>query len=148
MAKRTTVGARAKGIERTVQQLLWPGTVFAGHAKRPALEDQDVCGLGCDDWPWWGEVKNYGQATIRDGGGTWAVLEKALEQAGKAILRNVQVWPTDGAGLPVRPKPFAVLWPSGSRREDQRLAMCEYAGARVVMPLHQFKRLFVDGPSE
>lgn len=161
MSTRQTICARAKKTEREVQQFLWPGTRFAAGAKRPALEDCDLRGEDRDGWPLWGEVKNYGAQTIQGEGGAYAVLAKAYAQSQAAIERNPQDWPNGSEELwdflhecwvpaPDRPRPFSVLWPKGSRRDDQRLVMYELAGYAepLVMTLAQFKQWVIDAPKE
>ena len=151
MTKIATTIARAKRVEREVQQYLWPGSRFAGGAKRPALEQCDLRGEDADGWPLWGEVKSYSVATMLSEGGPYAVLAAAYEQAERAIEANPQDWPFEvwdgGDGWePARPRPFAVLWPKGSRREDQRLVMYELPGWGVgVITLAEFKQRIVDG---
>lgn len=151
MTKIATTIARAKRVEREVQQYLWPGSRFAGGAKRPALEQCDLRGEDADGWPLWGEVKSYSAATMLQAGGPYAVLAAAYEQAQRAIEANPQDWPYgligyDGVMDPIRPRPFAVLWPKGSRREDQRLVMYELPGWGVgVITLAEFKQRIVDG---
>jgi len=151
MTKIATTIARAKRVEREVQQYLWPGTRFAGGAKRPALEQCDLRGEDADGWPLWGEVKSYSAATMLREGGPYAVLIAAYEQAQRAIEANPQDWPSGlvgGAGFaePARPRPFAVLWPKGSRLSVQRLVMYELPGWGVgVTTLEEFKQRIVDG---
>ena len=133
MAKRTTVLTRAKSVERRVQQYLWPGSAFAGGAKRPALEREDVRGRDLWGTEWWGEVKNLSQAQIAEHGGPWAVLERAYLQA-QAAIESEQA----------DAQPFAVLWPKGSQRQDQRLVMCCWSWGPdgvglVVVTLAQFR---------
>jgi hypothetical protein len=161
VTKIATTIARAKAVERTVQQYLWPGTRFAGGAKRPALEQCDLRGEDADGWPLWGEVKSYSVATMLSEGGPYAVLAAAYEQAQRAIEANRQDWPQghrEALGCkvaiggpaywnsPLRPRPFAVLWPKGSRRDDQKLVMYELPGWGVgVITLAEFKQRIVDG---
>lgn len=151
MAKRQTILRRSKAVEREVQQALWPGTVFAGGAKRPALEQCDLRGEDCDGWPLWGEVKNLDAATIASEGGVYAVLSRALEQCETAIEKNRQDWPPRLLGEEpcgaMRPTSFAVLWPKGSRRPDQRLVMYRLPGwgEPAIITLTEFKRRIVDG---
>lgn len=151
MTKIATTIARAKRVEREVQQYLWPGTRFAGGAKRPALEQCDLRGEDADGWPLWGEVKSYSAATMLQAGGPYAVLAAAYEQAQQAIEANRQDWPfglVGGAGFTeqARPRPFAVLWPKGARRDDQKLVMYELPGYGVgVITLAEFKARIVDG---
>lgn len=137
LSKRTNINARAKKIEREVQQYLWPGSCFAGGAKRPALEQEDVRGDDCNGRPLWGEVKNWDAKTIAGEGGHYSVLRKAYNQATGAIESNPQDYT-------VRPKAFSVLWPKGSRKPEQKLAMVEVSGELIVMTLEQFKRTVVD----
>lgn len=152
MTTKATICARAKKCEREVQQYLWPGTRFAAGAKRPALEDCDLRGEDLDGWPLWGEVKNYGAAKVQGEGGAYAVLAKAYAQSSAAIERNKQDWPVASSGIRAvldmqsKPCPFSVLWPKGSRREDQRLVMYALPGRvePVVMTLAQFKAWVVD----
>jgi len=151
MAKRENIAARAKGVEVKIQQYLWPGSHFAGGAKRPALEQCDLRGEDCDGWPLWGEAKNYDLPTVADKGGVYAVLGKAYAQAERAIAANEQDWPPRELGNSgwghMRPVPFAVLWIKGSRGGEQRLVM--YAlpgwGEPAVITLAEFKRRIVDG---
>lgn len=153
MSTRQTICARAKKCEREVQQYLWPGTRFAAGAKRPALEDCDLRGEDRDGWPLWGEVKNYGAQTIQSEGGAYSVLAKAYTQSQAAIERNPQDWPEivgDFGRDRGKPCPFSVLWPKGSRRDDQRLVMYQLAGYAepLVMTLAQFKQWVIDAPKE
>lgn len=153
MTKIATTIARAKRVEREVQQYLWPGTRFAGGAKRPALEQCDLRGEDADGWPLWGEVKSYSVATMLSEGGPYAVLAAAYDQAQRAIEANPQDWPyvedyfADVYTLrEARPRPFAVLWPKGARRDDQKLVMYELPGYGVgVITLAEFKARIVDG---
>ena len=156
MTKPANTRNRAKKAEREVQQYLWPGTIFSGHAKRPALEDCDVRGEDRDGWPIWGEVKNYSPATTQSEGGPYMVLLKAYVQSQEAIERNPQDWPGDSSGkwaalgYPMRPHSFAVLWPKGSRIDEQRLVMYALPGREepVVMTLAQFRAWVVGTPAE
>lgn len=151
MSTPQTIAARAKKAERQVQQYLWPGTKFAGGAKRPALEQCDLRGTDAENWPLWGEVKNYGPATVQAGGGLYSVLLDAYNQSESAIADNPQDWPKclRGAGVGVEamcPHPFAVLWPKGSRRDDQRLVMYALPGwGMAIITLAEFKARIVDG---
>lgn len=139
MAKRGTVIARAKGVERQVQQMLWPGSTFAGGAKRPALEQQDLRGEDRDGRPLWGEVKNYTPETLEAAGGVWRVLEKAYRQCEKAIAA--------GHYEGEKPRAFAVLWVVGAKRQDRKLAMYEWPVAGLaVTTLAKFARLVVGVP--
>jgi len=140
VATRSSINARSKDKERKVQQRLWPGSRFAGGAKRPALEDQDLCGRGKDGVLWWGEVKHYTKPTIMQEGGEYAVLCGAFQQCEEAIERNEELW------SPERPRPFAVLWPVGSREDDRILAMCEIGGLRTAMTLRDFQETFIGIP--
>ena len=139
----------SKRVEVLVQQYLWPGTKFAGNAKRPALEQCDLRGEDRDGNAIWGEVKNLSPATVA-ARGLWAVLLDAYEQCQAAIENNQQDWPEDAPivnqfgvskGRQHRPRAFSVLWPVGSRREDARLVMYEapVVGLAVV-PLAEFRR--------
>lgn len=129
---------QSKIVERTVQQYLWPGTKFAGGAKRPALEQCDLRGEDRDGLPLWGEVKNLSPATVA-ARGPWAVLADAYAQCSAAICANPQDWQE-----PDRPRPFAVLWPVGSRRADARLVMFEFPVVGLaVVPLDEFRRQVV-----
>lgn len=157
MAKKQSINARAKSVERKTQQFLWPGTKFAGNAKRPALEDEDLRGDGADGWPLWGEVKNYSCETIGKRG-AWVILAEAYQQCCEAIERNRQDWPkyqkctypNDRVDMQHgRPLPFSVLWPVGSSKDEQRLVMYEVMpGERMILTLVQFKRLFIDRTTE
>ena len=132
MAKRQPILARSKKAEREVQALLFPDTVFTAHAKRPALEDEDVRGLDFDGVLHWGEVKAFDHKTVHGAGGPWAVLEAAFNQCVEAIERN----PHEGQ----IPRPFAVLRVRGTSLEStQNLAMY-MAGGLVIVPLSQFRR--------
>lgn len=158
MAKRQTTLRRSKNCEISIQQYLWPGTHFSGGAKRPALERCDLRGDDADGWPLWGECKNYDLPTIGDEGGTHAVLSKALVQAEQAIAESPTEWPVGpltripdsviGYHKPVqRPRAFAVLWPKGCRRDDQKLVMYRLPGwgTPAIITLAEFKRRIVDG---
>jgi len=145
MAKRRSINSRAKRVEVSVQQYLWPNTTFAGNSKRPAFEDQDVCGMDYQGDFWWGEVKNYSRETINNLGGTWKALEGALEQANNAIDRNKHVWQQY---TEKRPKAFAVLWEKGSRDDNKRLVMLEHIGMLIVIKLTDFKKKFIDYGTE
>ena len=140
MGNKSSVLKRAKRVERKVQQYLWPGSAFTGGAKRPALEREDVRGKDRRGQEWWGEVKNLSQTQIAEHGGPWAVLERALLQVEAAIESQL-----------ARARTFAVLWPKGARREDQRLVMFEMCSpghylsesdqVLVVVPLAWFRGL-------
>lgn len=132
MAKRRSIIARAKKAEREVQQYLFPGTTFAGHAKRPALEDEDLRGLDYDGTLWWGECKALEAKTTQGRGGPWAVLEDAYNQCCEAIERN----PHEGQV----PRPFAVLRAKGTQLESpQNLVMYKTRGRIVIIRLTDFK---------
>ena len=136
MGNKSSVLKRAKGVERKVQQYLWPGSAFTGGAKRPALEREDVRGKDRRGQEWWGEVKNLSQTQIAEHGGPWAVLERALLQV-EAAIESEQA---NVLG-------FAVLWPKGAKRGDQKLVMYLLEGRRpnvylegpVIMTLEQFR---------
>jgi len=136
VGNKRSVLKRAKGVERKVQQYLWPGSAFTGGAKRPALEREDVRGKDRRGQEWWGEVKNLSQTQIAEHGGPWAVLERALLQV-EAAMESEQA---NALG-------FAVLWPKGAKREDQKLVMYLLEGRRpnvylegpVIMTLEQFR---------
>ena len=136
MGNKSSVLKRAKGVERKVQQYLWPGSAFIGGAKRPALEREDVRGKDRRGQEWWGEVKNLSQTQIAEHGGPWAVLERALLQVEAAIESEL-----------ARARAFAVLWPKGAKRGDQKLVMYFLEGRRpnvcsegpVIMTLEQFR---------
>jgi hypothetical protein len=139
MSKPASRNARAKGVERKVQQYLWPGSRFAGGAHRPALEHEDLRGEDRDGRELWGEVKNWTPDLVQNGGGVWAVLLKAYWQVWDVLLREMP---------DPMPVPFSVLWPSGSRREDQRLVMYAFPVAGLcIVTLEMFKRLVVDPPT-
>ncbi len=141
MSKRRSINSRAKKAEVNVQQFLWPGSEFAGNAKRPALEDQDLCGQDWKEQWWWGEVKNDSNETIKAKGGVWCDLYDAFCQAEDAIRRNENVW---GGYTPTKPIPFAVLWPKNSRKPEQRLVMLEVFGLLVIITLDSFKDKFIN----
>lgn len=158
--RRATPASRlrqSKRVEILVQQYLWPGTQFAGNAKRPALEQCDLRGEDRDGRPIWGECKNLSPATVA-ARGTWAVLLDAYEQCQAAIESNRQDWPEDAPvvnqygvskGRQHRPRAFAVLWPVGSRREDARLVMWDAPVVGLcVVPLSEFRRQCVAEPGE
>lgn len=136
MASRVSIKNRAKAWERKIQQYLWEGSSFAGHAKRPALEDQDVCGLDSVGNLWWGEVKNRSVAYVNQIG-TWTILNKAFEQCEEAIKRNK-----------VNATPFAVLCPSNSTILSPKvLVMLELQDngrtQKCLIPLKTFKERFI-----
>ena len=154
MAKRTSINARAKKAEREVQQYLWPGSRFAGNAKRPALEDQDLCGVDAECGLWWGEVKSYNRETIHQCGGPWAVLEAAWHQCDAAIKRAIEA-----GTIPANPHvvPFAVLRVTRTSLESvQNLvmvdaldeAMCASGTHLCVVPLSEFKAACIDRVEE
>lgn len=136
MAKPASRNARAKGVERQVQQYIWPGSRFEGNAHRPALARQDVCGPDAQGRLWWGEVKNWGLAKVASHGGIWQVLTEALTQSVRASLcERVQC------------RSFSVWWPPGHRLETQRLAMFDLPGqGRLVVTLWQFREMIRGGP--
>lgn len=135
-ARPASRNARAKGVERQVQQLLWPGSRFAGNAHRPALEDQDLTGTDAQGRLWWGEVKNWGWGVVQNHGGPWRVLAAALQQCNQAAHR---------AGVTC--KTFSVWWPPGSRLPEQRLVMYYLEGLGfVVVTLEQFARDVIQVP--
>jgi len=143
MSKPASRNARAKGVERKVQQYLWPGSRFAGGAHRPAHEHEDLRGDDRDGRELWGEAKNWAWSKILNEGGPWAVLYNAFNQCDSAIVREHK-------GLPGEswPNAFAVLWPPGSRRHDQRLVMYGFPCVGLaVVTLEMFKRLVVDPPT-
>lgn len=131
MSKRRSIIARAKKVEREVQQYLWPGTEFAGNAKRPALEDQDVRGFDFHGNEWWGEVKNYSKKNIKKIGVN-NLLNRALKQCECAIDRNENSW------YPNRPRSFAVLWPVYSRDHSERYVLLDTGD---IVTLHELKSL-------
>jgi len=142
MSKPASRNARAKGVERKVQQYLWPGSRFAGGAHRPALEHEDLRGEDRDGRELWGEVKNWTPDLVQNGGGVWAVLVKAYQQCWDAILRAPNGPTSD------EPRPFAVLWPVGSVRETQRLVMyCFPVVGLAIVTLSEFKRQVIGGPT-
>ncbi|MHB8994582.1 MAG: hypothetical protein ACYC63_04955 [Armatimonadota bacterium] len=147
MASRSSINSRAKGVEVLIQQFLWPGSTFAGGAKRPAHEDEDLRGPDKDWWPLWGEAKNYAGIAVGKTG-AYVILSKALDQCLEAVERNQDKWPEvmlEKGGLQrIRPKVFSALWPVGSRSDQQRLVMWEIEGERMVMTLVQFKRLYIE----
>jgi len=150
MTTRATTCARAKGVERRTQTYLCPGS------KRPWKERHDLYVDDPDGWPMWGEVKGWDWNTILNEGGPYAVLAKAYKQAERAIAENEQDWPLRRiearghvAFVSMRPRPFSVLWPKGSRRDDQRLVMYELPGwGLAVITLAEFKQRIVDGRNE
>lgn len=158
VAKRQSINARAKKVERVVQQFLWEGTKFAGNAKRPALEDEDLRGWDREGYPVYGECKNYSCEAIGKRG-AWVILAEAYQQCQDAIDRNEHDWPKipsiwgNPAGISptpltaVRPWAFSVLWPVGSSKDEQRLVMWEYSGEMVIVPLVMFKIIAIDPPS-
>jgi len=141
MATRSSILRRSKKAEREIQQLLWPGSEFAGGAKRPALERQDLRGLDAEGRPWWGEVKNYDTGTTHGAGGPWAVLEAAFEQ-----VMDVISWePHDGEV----PRAFSVLRVKGTAlASSQNLVMYQTRGEKVIIPLSRFHDLIWDRPPE
>jgi hypothetical protein len=142
MAKPASRNSRAKGVERKVQQYLWPGTRFAGGAHRPAHEHEDVRGEDRDGRELWGEVKNWTPDLVQNGGGVWAVLVKAYHQCWDAILRAPHGPTSD------EPRPFAVLWPVGSVKEAQRLVMYRFPVVGLaIVPLAEFKMQVIGGPT-
>jgi hypothetical protein len=141
MAKRSSTLARSKKAEREVQQLLFPDTAFVGHAKRPALEDEDVRGVDCEGRLWWGEVKNYDYKNVHKASGPWALLEEAYEQCIDAIERN----PHDGQV----PRPFAVLRLKNTGIDSpQNLVLYQAKGQLVIVRLSDFASLVRGGQIE
>ena len=158
-------------MEREVSQYLWPGCRFAGGAKRPALEDEDVRGEDAAGRSWWGEIKSRERATITSEGGDFKVLSKALDQCLEAIKRNEHNWPLcsrcGGQGFTQAPKgyiltndkpscweckgtgkvhpfPFSVLCLNHCPKPGQRLVMLYYGPTRIVMTLADFKARYID----
>ena len=135
MAKRRSIQKRAKGVEVKVQQYLWPDSFFAGNAKRPAHESQDVCGPSSFGEYLWGEVKNNNIAK----GGLYSILDGAYEQCVAAIERDSEICVNK---IPV---PFSVIWPVGSRSWGQRLVLFKPPDykLRIILTLEQFKENYI-----
>ena len=136
MPKRQSIIARAKKAEREVQAFLFPDEKFTAHAKRPALEDEDVRGFDFDGLLHWGEVKAFDHKTVHSEGGPWAVLKAAFEQCMDAIERN----PHEGQV----PRPFSVLRLKGTQIDSpQNLTMYMTGGQLIAIPLTEFRRRVV-----
>jgi len=156
MAKPASRNHRAKAVERAVQQYLWPGSRFNNGAHRPAHEQQDLRGEDRDGLPLWGEVKNYTLPSVNQRGGAWAILQDAYQQCMAAIEANPHSWPEEPEavvgnvtirGRVLKPRPFAVLWTVGARREDQKLVMYDYPVVGLcVVTLAQFRRQVIGEP--
>lgn len=136
MASRSSIKASAKKTEVSIQQYLWPGSVFAGNAKRPALENEDLRGQDYNDLWWWGEAKENSNATILRKGGVLKTLRKAFQQVETAIERDVVVW-KDYTKKP--PLPFAVLKTKGMHGIGNSLVMFIYHGMEVIITLEAFR---------
>ena len=141
MATRHTIKERAKKHEREVQQYLWPGSKFAGGAKRPALEDEDLRGCSVTGERWWGECKSRKNEIIRDIG-VWKILSDAFDQCLEAAKRNEE-----------NVLIFSVLRKKGTSIEsNQNLVMVEIKNLvhatnafnnRIIIPLCEFKKIIV-----
>lgn len=138
MPKRQSIIAGAKKSEREVQQYLWPGSMFFGGAKRPALEDEDLRGPGYDGRYWWGELKTRAAKVVISSGGAWAILLDAFHQCEEAIVRAPL---GEDDGIPI---PFSVLRVKGTNLESpQNLVMFDMDGLFVVVTLKLFKERFI-----
>lgn len=142
MANRSNINKRAKKHEREVQQYLWPGSKFAGGAKRPALEDEDLRGIDKNGDLWWGECKSKSKEAITVIG-VWKILNDAFDQCLEATIRNEE-----------KAKIFSVLRKKGTGIESsQNLVMIEISdiinsikeyNEKIIMPLSKFKKIITE----